>query len=101
MKKLVISKTTRLQEAEVAEKFPDPVYRQTVLAANFEDAKRYFLASLIEIHYAHTIMLERQHILSREDARACLEALDRLDLEQIKFANYDGSCEDLFFYIEN
>lgn len=101
MKKLVISKSTRLQEAEVADKFPDPVYRQTVLAANFEDAKRYFLASLIEIHYAHTIMLERQHILSREDARACLQALDRLDLEQIKSANYDGSCEDLFFYIEN
>ena len=97
----MISKPTRLKEAQSADKFPDPVYRETVLAPNFEDAKRYFLASLLQIHYAHTIMLERQHILSREDARACMSALDRLDLEQIKSAGYDGSCEDLFFYIEN
>ena len=84
-----------------SKKFPAPVYRETVLAANFEDAERYFLASLLQIHYAHTIMLERQHILSREDAQACLRALDHLDLEKIKSATYDGTCEDLFFYIED
>ena len=101
MNRLVTSKSTRLAQAEGADKFPDPVYRETVLAANFEDAKRYFLLSLLEIHYAHTIMLERQQIISREDARACLTALDHLDLEQIRSASYDGSSEDLFFYIED
>ena len=95
------SNSTRLDKAAGAEKFPAPVYRETVLAANFEDAKRYFLAGLLQIHYAHTIMLERQHILSREDAQACLSALDRLDLEKIRSATYDGTCEDLFFYIED
>jgi argininosuccinate lyase len=95
------SNSTRLDETKAAEKFPARVYRETVLAANFEDAKRYFLARLLQIHYAHTIMLERQHILSHEDARACLGALDRLDLEKIKSATYEGRYEDLFFYIED
>lgn len=83
------------------EKFPAPIYREAVLAPNFEDAKRYFLTALLQIEYAHTIMLERQEIISREDARACLTALDRLDIGQIKSAIYDGTCEDLFCYIEN
>ena len=83
------------------EKFPAPIYREAVLAPNFEDAKRYFLTALLQIEYAHTIMLERQAIISREDARACLAALDRLDVAQIKSAIYDGSCEDLFCYVEN
>jgi len=83
------------------EKFPAPIYREAVLAPNFEDAKRYFLTSLLQIEYAHTLMLERQGIISHEDARACLAALDRLDVAQIKAAIYDGSCEDLFCYVEN
>jgi hypothetical protein len=49
--------TTKLEEAE---KFPAPVYSETVLAVNFEDAKKYFLQPLLEIHYAHTLMLSRQ-----------------------------------------
>lgn len=84
----------------VPEKFPAPVYAETVLTPNFEDAKRFFLASLLQMHYAHTLMLEKQGIISREDARACLQALDSLDLEHVKAARYDGSCEDLFFFIE-
>ena len=83
------------------EKFPALVYREAVLATNFTDAKRRFLSALLQIEYAHTIMLERQRIISREDARACLAALDRLDVERIRSATYDGAHEDLFFYIEN
>jgi argininosuccinate lyase len=83
------------------EKFPAPVYREAVLATNFADAKRHFLTALLQIEYAHIIMLERQRIISRHDARACLGALDRLDIEQIKSATYDGTFEDLFFYVEN
>jgi len=83
------------------EKFPAPVYCEAVLAANFADAKRYFLTALLQIEYAHTIMLERQHIISRDDARACLSALDRIDIERVRSAIYDGTHEDLFFYVEN
>jgi argininosuccinate lyase len=82
------------------EKFPAEVYAETVLTANFEDAKRYFLAALLQIQYAHTLMLERQGIISTDEACACLRALDGLDRKEIAAAKYDGSCEDLFFYLE-
>ncbi len=82
---------------EIAEKFPSAVYAETVLSANFEDAKRYFLSALMHIQYAHTLMLERQKIISREDAQACLRALDAVEREEIARAKYDGTFEDLFF----
>jgi argininosuccinate lyase len=82
------------------ERFPAPVYTETVLAVNFEDAKKYFLEALLEIHAAHTMMLARQGIISADDARGCLQALQRLDRDAIAAAVYDGRCEDLFFYVE-
>jgi argininosuccinate lyase len=84
-----------------SERFPAPLYAETVLAPNFEDAQRNFLDALIEIHYAHTRMLARQGILTASEERTLRQALDRLDRNQIASARYDGSCEDLFFFIEN
>ena len=95
-----MSKTTKTKPKSRTDRFPAPVYAKTVLAVNFDDAKKYFLEALIEIHYAHTLMLARQGIISPEDAHACLRALDRLDRKAIAAAVYDGRCEDLFFYIE-
>ena len=80
--------------------FPAPVYAETVLRPNFEDAQRYFLDALIEIHYAHTRMLARQGILEAEEEKKLLAALDGLDRQEIARARYDGSCEDLFFFVE-
>jgi argininosuccinate lyase len=80
--------------------FPAPIYAETVLGPNFEDAKKHFLDALIEIHYAHTRMLAAQGILTASEERLLLEALNGLDLEEIARARYDGSCEDLFFFIE-
>jgi argininosuccinate lyase len=85
----------------LANLFPAPVYEETVLTHNFRDAQRLFLHSLIEIHYAHTLMLRRQGIIPDASARACLAALDALDREEIRAARYDGSYEDLFFFIES
>jgi argininosuccinate lyase len=87
--------------SEQVEKFPAPVYAETVLSANFEDGKRFFLDALMHMHYAHTLMLERQGIISRDDARSCLRALDGVDRDAIAGAKYDGNFEDLFFYIED
>lgn len=81
-------------------KFPAPIYRDTVLAPVFADAKRYFLEPLLEIEYAHTLMLARQGIMPAEEAVSCIRALDQLDREEIQRAKYDGSFEDLFFYLE-
>ncbi|HEX7159525.1 MAG TPA: argininosuccinate lyase [Edaphobacter sp.] len=80
--------------------FPAPVYRDTVLAPLFADAKRYFLGPLIEIEYAHTLMLARQGIMPEAEAALCIRALDALNLSEIRAAEYDGTFEDLFFYLE-
>ena len=84
----------------MADGFPALVYADTVLRPNFEDAKKYFLDALIEIHHAHTRMLARQGILAPGEERELIAALDRLDLRKIRSARYDGGCEDLFFFVE-
>jgi argininosuccinate lyase len=77
-----------------------PEYVSSVLNDNFEDAKELLLAPLMAIHYAHLVMLTDQRIISIEDARALRAALDSIQLDSVRCAAYDGSCEDLFFYIE-
>jgi argininosuccinate lyase len=77
-----------------------PEYVASVLSENFEDAKARFLAPLMRIHYAHLVMLTERAIVPAEDARrirACLDAIDEADVRR---TTYDGSCEDLFFYLE-
>ena len=83
------------------ESFPAPLYTETVLGPNFEDAKRYFLDALLEIHYAHSRMLAQQSILTPAEEQGLRSALNQLDRDAISRARYDGSFEDLFFYIEN
>ena len=80
--------------------FPAPIYAETVLGPNFEEAKQHFLDALLEIHYAHTRMLAAQGILTASEEQLLLKALDGLDLEEIARTRYDGSCEDLFFFVE-
>jgi argininosuccinate lyase len=77
-----------------------PEYVTYVLNENFEDAKELFLAPLMAIHYAHLSMLAAQGIVSAEDARKIRGALDSVSIDDVRQAKYDGSCEDLFFYVE-
>ncbi len=81
-------------------RFPAPVYAETVLAVNFEDARRFFLESLLELHTAHTLMLARVGILTPAEAKTCLDAVFGLNRERIAEAVYNGRFEDLFFYIQ-
>jgi argininosuccinate lyase len=78
----------------------DPEYVSCVLNENFEDAKAQFLAPLMAIHYAHLVMLAEQQIVPRADARVIRDGLDSLDVAAMKQARYDGTCEDLFFFVE-
>ena len=55
---------------------------------------------MIEVDRAHALMLAEQRIISDEDARTLVSALNNLDREAIRRAIYDGTCEDLFFYLE-
>jgi argininosuccinate lyase len=77
-----------------------PEYVTYVLNENFEDAKQLFLSPLMSIHYAHLVMLAGRGIVSREDARVLRDALDSVSQEDVRQATYDGTCEDLFFYID-
>ena len=83
-----------------AGRFPAAVYAETVLAVNFADAQRYFLDALLDIHYAHTLMLARQGIIPIVVARRCMEGLDSLDRDGLARAAFDGKHEDLFFAVE-
>jgi argininosuccinate lyase len=84
-----------------SESFPAPVYSESVLAVNFEDAKKYFLDALLEIHAAHALMLARQKIIPQAHAQRLLEAISNLDRPRIQKARYDGRSEDLFFYVQD
>jgi hypothetical protein len=78
-----------------------PEYVAFVLNENFEDAKELLLSPLMAIHYAHLVMLHAQGIVSAADARTLRDALDGVSQDEIRRVKYDGTYEDLFFYIES
>jgi argininosuccinate lyase len=88
------------KDKKARQPFPATIYSETVLEQVFADAKRYFLDPLLEIEYAHTLMLARQGIMPTGEAALCIKALDSLSREKILSTPYDGSFEDLFFLIE-
>jgi argininosuccinate lyase len=82
------------------EKFPAQSYKDNVLADCFEDAKKHFLQHYLAIDRAHTIMLAEQEVIGEADARALLEAISKVDTEKVRNARFDGTVEDLFFYLQ-
>jgi len=78
-----------------------PEYVNYVLNENFEDAKALFLSPLMSIHRAHLVMLAETGIVSARDAHTLRAALDSVSEDQVRSAAYDGSCEDLFFFVEH
>jgi len=77
-----------------------PEYVTCVLNENFEDAKALFLDPIMAMHYAHLVMLAETGIVSKADAGAIRRTLDALPLDEIRKVQYDGTYEDLFYYIE-
>ena len=78
-----------------------PEYVNTVLNENFEDAKALFLEPLLAIHGAHLVMLAERDIVSARSARtASATPSPRCAATRSARAAYDGSCEDLFFFVE-
>src|SRR5580693_1113522 len=84
----------------MSDTFPAPIYLETVLARNFEDAQRFFLEDLLAIKIAHTVMLAETGIVPPADASRIIAALRAIDVEEVRAFRYDGSCEDLYFYLE-
>jgi len=77
-----------------------PEYIACVLNENFEDAKQLFLSPLMAINYAHLVMLADRGIVSAADARTIRDALDSISQDEVRDLKYDGTYEDLFFYLE-
>ena len=77
-----------------------PEYVTYVLNENFEDAKALLLSPMMAINYAHLVMLAAQGIVTPADAHTLREALDSVSQDAIRDVKYDGSYEDLFFYVE-
>jgi argininosuccinate lyase len=77
-----------------------PDYVRLVLNENFEDAKAQFLTPLMAINYAHLVMLVERGIVARSEGRAIRAALDGICLDDVRKVEYDGTYEDLFFYVE-
>lgn len=84
----------------IEEKFPAQNYKENVLADCFEDAKKYFLKPYIDVDFAHAVMLAEQEIITEEELKDLLKSLRSLDLAAIERAEYDGSFEDLFYYLQ-
>lgn len=81
--------------------FPDPVYRDTVLAPLFEGVKTTFAAHMDEINRAHLVMLVETGILSREDGARLAGALLAIGREiDLPALEYTGEHEDYFFLVE-
>ncbi len=82
-------------------RFPAAVYAETVLSVNFRDAQRHFLDALIEIHYAHTLMLARQGIIPDSNSDKAVSAGSTNSIARNSSSvPYDGHTEDLFFFVE-
>jgi argininosuccinate lyase len=77
-----------------------PEYVRNVLNENFEDAKALFLEPLLAIHGAHLVMLAECGIVDRGDARRIRDAVGGVCRDTVRQARYDGSYEDLFFFVE-
>ena len=77
-----------------------PEYVACVLNENFEDAKAQFLLPLMAIHRAHLVMLTEQGIVPGPHAQAIAAALAGISLDDVRRVQYDGTYEDLFFYVE-
>ncbi|WP_171179232.1 argininosuccinate lyase [Ruegeria sp. HKCCD8929] len=82
-------------------KFPDPTYKDTVLAPLFEGVKTHYAAHMMAINQAHLVMLVETGILTRTDGGLIAHALDAIDKEtDVPALVYTGEHEDYFFYVE-
>ncbi|MDM5331823.1 argininosuccinate lyase [Ureibacillus composti] len=91
---------SRINEIE-GNQFPSNSYRQMVLQPAYDEAKKHFLTSMVQIHIAHLKMLEEQTLVTKEEAKRIGEAIANLDLDYYKTRDYNPQFEDLFFRIEN
>lgn len=81
--------------------FPDPTYKDTVLAPLFEGVKTHYAGHMAAINKAHLVMLAETAILTQSQCRKIAKALAEIDAEtDINSLTYTGQHEDYFFVVE-
>jgi len=81
--------------------FPDPTYRDTVLAPLFEGVKTHYAAHMGAINRAHLVMLAETGILPGDEAASIAKALHEIEIEtDLDALTYSGEFEDYFFLVE-
>ena len=63
----------------MSEKFPAQGYKDNVLSDCFADAQRYFLDHYVDVDRAHVVMLAEQNIITGEELKLILQAIEGLD----------------------
>lgn len=86
--------------AKASSAFPHPLYEQYVLKPFYEDAKTYYYGPMMAANRAHVVMLLKCEIISLDNARALLLALQQVADEGANSLVYRSGVEDLFFAIE-
>ncbi|MFC7704454.1 argininosuccinate lyase [Plastorhodobacter daqingensis] len=82
-------------------RFPDPVYKETVLRPLFDGAKTHHAAGFGRIDRAHLVMLAETGILPRPVAARIARALADISREvDPATLVYTGEVEDFFFLVE-
>lgn len=80
--------------------FPHPTYAQYVLQPAYQDAAEFLYRPMLAANRAHVVMLTRQAIISQENARALLTALETVEQMGLAELGYQSGIEDLFFRME-
>ncbi|MGR3502577.1 argininosuccinate lyase [Pseudaestuariivita sp.] len=82
--------------------FPDPTYRDTVLAPLFDGVKAHYAAHMAALNQAHLVMLSETDILTPDQTRPLAKALTEIDAEvDLDQLTYTGEHEDYFFLVEH
>jgi argininosuccinate lyase len=81
--------------------FPDPTYKETVLAPLFEGVKTHYASHMAAINKAHLVMLSETGILTPEQTQEIAAALAEIDTDtDVASLTYTGEHEDYFFVVE-
>ncbi|SDF00959.1 argininosuccinate lyase [Limimaricola pyoseonensis] len=92
--------TTHPRDSD-ATRFPDPVYRDTVLAPLFDGARLHHAEGFRRIDRAHLVMLAETGILAPAEAAGIARALKAIAAEiDPAGLRYTGEVEDYFFLVE-
>lgn len=79
---------------------PSETMIESYYRPNLARAYQYHFDIEIWIHLAHTLMLGRQEIIGRQDARRIMQALLELQEKGVEALDVDFTLEDLYSYVE-